>query len=129
MLRMLNRYRNDLGVTAPSHELEAAALATEQQLRADTAAIRIADARRTGSSAMFTVVVENPPDSSRSCLNRSRRRMPRSPGRTAAWAWASRSCADLSKRMVAVWMLRALESVVAPPSRCSCQSLRDETPL
>jgi hypothetical protein len=59
MLRMLNRYRNDLRVTAPSHELEAAALATEQQLRADTAAIRIADARRTGSSATFTVVVQN----------------------------------------------------------------------
>jgi hypothetical protein len=59
MLRMLNRYRNDLGVTAPSHELDAAAVATEQQLRADTAAIRIADLRRTGSSATFTVVVEN----------------------------------------------------------------------
>jgi hypothetical protein len=59
MLRMLNRYRNDLGVTAPSHELEAAALATERQLRADTAIIRIADGRRTGASATFTVIVEN----------------------------------------------------------------------
>ena len=59
MLRMLNRYRNDLGVTAPSQELEAAAIATERQLRADTAAIRIADARRTGSSATFAVIVEN----------------------------------------------------------------------
>ena len=51
MLRMLNRYRNELGVTAPPHELEAAAMATERQLRADTATVRIADARRTGSSA------------------------------------------------------------------------------
>jgi hypothetical protein len=59
MLRMLNRYRHDLGVTAPSHELEAAAMATERQLRADTATLRIADARRTGSSATFTVIVEN----------------------------------------------------------------------
>ena len=59
ILRMLNRYRQDLGVTAPSHELEAAAMATERQLRADTAIVRIADARRTGSSATFTVIVEN----------------------------------------------------------------------
>jgi hypothetical protein len=59
MLRMLNRYRHDLGVTAPSHELEAAALATERQLRTDTATIRIADGRRTEASATFTVIVEN----------------------------------------------------------------------
>jgi hypothetical protein len=59
MLRMLNRYRSDLGVTAPSHELEAAAMATERQLRADTATLRIADAGRTGSSATFTVIIEN----------------------------------------------------------------------
>jgi hypothetical protein len=59
MLRMLNRYRSELGVAAPPHELEAAARATERQLRADTAGLRIADARRTGSSATFTVVVDN----------------------------------------------------------------------
>jgi hypothetical protein len=46
-------------VTAPSHELEATATATERQLRTDTATLRIADARRIGSSAMFTVIVEN----------------------------------------------------------------------
>jgi hypothetical protein len=59
MLRMLNRYRHELGVTAPPHELEAAAMATERQLRADTATVRIADARRAGASATFTVIVEN----------------------------------------------------------------------
>lgn len=59
MLRMLNRYRNDLGVTAPSHELEASAMATERQLRADTATVRIADARTTGATAAFSVIVEN----------------------------------------------------------------------
>jgi hypothetical protein len=59
MLRMLNRYRMDLGVTAPPHELDRAATATERQLQADTATLRLADARRTGSSAAFTVVLEN----------------------------------------------------------------------
>jgi hypothetical protein len=59
MLRMLNRSRNDLGVTAPPTELDAAATATERRLRADTATLRIADARRAGSSAAFTVIVEN----------------------------------------------------------------------
>jgi hypothetical protein len=59
MLRMLNRYRDDLGVTAPPHELEATVMATERQLRADTATLRIVDARRSGSSATFTVIVEN----------------------------------------------------------------------
>ena len=59
MLRMLNRYRDDLGVTAPSHELEVAAAATERQLRADTATLRITDGRRVGSSVTFTVAVDN----------------------------------------------------------------------
>lgn len=59
MLRMLNRYRTDLGVTAPPHELEAAAVATERQLRAETATLRIVDARRTAASATFTVTLEN----------------------------------------------------------------------
>jgi hypothetical protein len=59
MLRMLNRYRDDLGVTAPPNELEGAAMATERQLRDETASLRIADARRTGSNATFTVIVEN----------------------------------------------------------------------
>jgi hypothetical protein len=59
MLRMLNRYRADLGVTAPPHELEAAAMATERQLRDSTATLRIAEARRSGPNATFTVVIEN----------------------------------------------------------------------
>ena len=59
MLRMLNRYRNDLGVTAPSHEIEAAAAATARQLQVDTATVQIADAGRTGPNATFTVVVGN----------------------------------------------------------------------
>jgi hypothetical protein len=59
MLRMLNRYRHELGVTAPPHEIEAAAMATERQLRADTATVRIVDARRAGTNVTFAVIVEN----------------------------------------------------------------------
>jgi hypothetical protein len=59
MLRMLNRYRDALGVAAPPSELEAAAAATERQLRTDTATVRIADARRLGSNVTVTVIVEN----------------------------------------------------------------------
>ncbi len=44
MLRMLNRYRQDLGVTAPSHELEASASATERQLQRNTATVTITEA-------------------------------------------------------------------------------------
>ena len=47
MLRMLNRYRQDLGVTAPSHELEASASATERQLQRNTATVAITEAAKT----------------------------------------------------------------------------------
>jgi hypothetical protein len=59
MLRMLNRYRQDLGVTAPSHELDASASATERQLQRDTATVTITEATKTASNATFTIVVEN----------------------------------------------------------------------
>ncbi len=41
MLRMLNRYRNDLGVEALPRELEAAAAATVAQLQRDTASLSV----------------------------------------------------------------------------------------
>jgi hypothetical protein len=41
MLRMLNRFRSELGVVAPSAEMEAAAAATLRQLQTDTATIAI----------------------------------------------------------------------------------------
>jgi hypothetical protein len=44
MLRMLNRHRADLGVTALPSELDAVAAATVQQLQSDTAAVSIASA-------------------------------------------------------------------------------------
>jgi hypothetical protein len=59
MLRMLNRYRDDLGVTAPPQELEAAAVATERQLQADTAIVNIVAAERSVTGTTFTVAVEN----------------------------------------------------------------------
>jgi hypothetical protein len=44
MLRMLNRFRGELAVTAPSQELDAAARATIRQLETDTATLTIAQA-------------------------------------------------------------------------------------
>src|SRR5688572_17096065 len=46
MLRMLNRYRDALRVTAPSQELEAAAQATIRQLQRETAEVSIERAHR-----------------------------------------------------------------------------------
>lgn len=59
MLRMLNRFRQDLGVTAPADELEAAADATERHLRTSTADLDIVDAQRDGNVVSFTVGVRN----------------------------------------------------------------------
>ncbi len=57
MLRMLNRYRADLGVTVPPQELEAAARATERQLQTDTASVDITTTARTAAGIEFAVSV------------------------------------------------------------------------
>ena len=44
MLRLLNRFRDELGVTAPAAEMEATARATVRQLQQDTATIRVSRA-------------------------------------------------------------------------------------
>jgi hypothetical protein len=59
MLRMLNRYRDQLGVLAPSHELDAAARATLRQLEAETASVGIASARMVGGQLETDVTVRN----------------------------------------------------------------------
>jgi hypothetical protein len=59
MLRMLNRYREELGVTAPSQELEAAARATVRQLQEDTASVTIARAARSDNVLELDVEVRN----------------------------------------------------------------------
>jgi hypothetical protein len=59
MLRMLNRFRGDLGVVAPAQELNAAAAATLRQLREDTASVDITRAVLTDGRVEADVVVRN----------------------------------------------------------------------
>ncbi|MEO7271311.1 MAG: hypothetical protein ABIX28_22345 [Vicinamibacterales bacterium] len=59
MLRLLNRFRDVLGVTAPSGELEATARLTEQQLRHDTAAVEVSAPLLGDGQVGFTVQVRN----------------------------------------------------------------------
>ena len=59
MLRMLNRYRAELGVTALSSELEATARATERQLQQDTATLSISPVRATEGALSFDIEVRN----------------------------------------------------------------------
>lgn len=59
MLRMLNRYRADLGVTALPQELEAAASRTVQHLESSTARVAIDDVVVEDGRLRARVVVEN----------------------------------------------------------------------
>jgi len=59
MLRMLNRYRNELGVEALPQELEAAAGATIEQLQQRTARLEIARAEGATGGVTFDVTVRN----------------------------------------------------------------------
>ena len=59
MVRMLNRFRSDLGVEALPAELEATARATERQLQQDTATVAITRAAQTGSTLALEVDVRN----------------------------------------------------------------------
>jgi len=59
MLRMLNRFRAELGVTAPSQELDAAAHATIRQLAEDTASVSIARAAVVEGRLEMDVAVSN----------------------------------------------------------------------
>src|SRR5688572_4766120 len=59
MLRMLNRFRAALGVTAPSAELDAAARATLRQLESDTAEIAITRTAVVGGRLEADVAVRN----------------------------------------------------------------------
>jgi hypothetical protein len=59
MLRMLNRFRSALGVTAPAPELEAAAQATERQLASDTATIALTRAALAGGRLEADVDIRN----------------------------------------------------------------------
>jgi mono/diheme cytochrome c family protein len=59
MLRLLNRFRNQLGVTAPSSEIEATARATVRQLQQDTATIRISAPQIESGRVAFEVEITN----------------------------------------------------------------------
>jgi hypothetical protein len=59
MLRMLNRFRTDLAVSATSSELEASANATIRQLQQDSASISVVRAATAGDRAEVDVDVRN----------------------------------------------------------------------
>ena len=59
MLRMLNRYRGELGVEAMPQELEAAAHATIAQLQQDTATVSVVSAATAGARLDVEVSVRN----------------------------------------------------------------------
>lgn len=59
MLRMLNRYRNELGVDAPSPELDAAARATLRLLETETATVAIEGANVRDGRLDADIVVRN----------------------------------------------------------------------
>lgn len=59
MLRLMNRYRAELGIEASSAELEATARATIRQLEQDTATVAIERADLAGGTLSVDVVVRN----------------------------------------------------------------------
>ena len=59
MLRLLDRFRAELGVTAPSAELQATARATVRQLQQDTATLQVSTPQRQGDRLAFDVQVAN----------------------------------------------------------------------
>ena len=59
MLRMLNRYRADLGTVALPHELEEAAARTVRHLRSDAASVRVVASRASAGALVAEVSVSN----------------------------------------------------------------------
>ncbi len=59
MMRVLNRYRAELGVRATPTEMSSAITRTERHLREDTARVSIASAQRSGQQLQIDVDVEN----------------------------------------------------------------------
>jgi hypothetical protein len=59
MVRMLNRYRAELGVAALPAELDATARATVRQLQQDTATLAVSNPRFDGKTVTFDVEVRN----------------------------------------------------------------------
>ena len=59
MVRLLNRYRTELGVAALPSELEATARATVRQLEQDTASLAVSTPQLAGTTLSFDVEVRN----------------------------------------------------------------------
>ena len=59
MLRMLNRYRNELGVTAHPSALEASAIRTEQHLQSSSARLHVASAEHRSGELDVVIRVDN----------------------------------------------------------------------
>lgn len=59
MMKMLNRYRVDLGVRATPQEMDAAVARTVRHLQEDTARVSVARAERTAAGLSIEVEVEN----------------------------------------------------------------------
>ena len=59
MVRMLSRYRTELGVEASSAELEATAAATIRQLQEETATLNVSAPQVTGGALAFDIDVRN----------------------------------------------------------------------
>lgn len=59
MLRLLNKYRADLGIVAEPQELEASALRTETFLKTRTAEVSVGPMAHAGSRTQFAVTVRN----------------------------------------------------------------------
>jgi hypothetical protein len=59
MLRLLNRYRVDLGVVAPTSELEASALRTVRNLQTETALVSVERADVSGGRLEVDIAVRN----------------------------------------------------------------------
>jgi hypothetical protein len=59
MLRLLNRYRLDLGVEAPPNELEASAVRTIRSLQSETAAVAVERAEAAGGRLNVDLAVTN----------------------------------------------------------------------
>ena len=59
MLRLMNRYRAELGIQASPAELEATARATVRQLEQETAVLSLARAEITGGTLALDIAIEN----------------------------------------------------------------------
>ena len=59
MLKILNKYRDDLNVTTPARELEQSAKATLEHLQSNTAEVEVGGVELSDSEAVFDISVQN----------------------------------------------------------------------